>query len=175
MIENVILFEQEDWLVARDKAIIILIYGCGLRISEAFNLNKNDLLNSDRIIIKGKGGKFRSIPLLKIVKKYLFLYLDIMPHKISFADKIFRGKNGGEYNMAIFQRLVIKLRKYLNFSEEMTTHSLRHSFATDLLNSGCDIRLIQELLGHNSIATTEKYLKINKKKLFKDYNKLHNR
>ncbi|MDA9573494.1 tyrosine-type recombinase/integrase [Rickettsiales bacterium] len=158
------------WHIKRDQSLLILIYGCGLRISEALNMNidsiKNDIIN-----IKGKGNKERIIPLLPIISNYLYEYINLMPYKYSLSDYLFVSNLGNKYHRRTFNELIIKIRKNLNLSDLITPHSFRHSFATHLLESGAQLRGIQQLMGHENLATTERYIKVNKKKLLENYNK----
>jgi len=167
-------FIKLEWCQKRDLSILILIYSTGLRISEAFAVTMTEF-QQDHLVIFGKGGKERMVPLLPIAKQRINEYLQACPYKIKNHQEIFVGFRGGPYNKSIFQKLISNIRKYLQLSESVTPHALRHSFATHLLENGGDLRHIQELLGHSSLSTTQKYTKINKKHLFESYAKNHPR
>jgi integrase/recombinase XerC len=165
-------FVKEDWLQKRDLALLTLIYGSGLRISEALSLTKNHLNNNGVIIITGKGNKQRMVPILPIIEKRINEYLAALPHKIQNNEPIFLGLRGKKYQPAMFEKLIQNIREYLNLPNTITPHSFRHSFATHLLEAGGDLRTIQELLGHSSLSTTQRYTKIDKKRLLEVYNKV---
>jgi len=167
-------FVTESWCQKRDIAIIFLIYSTGLRISEAFNIIKSEF-KDDYIIIFGKGGKQRNIPIIAIVRQKINDYLKICPYKINENQPIFLGIRGKSYNKTIFQKLIREIRKYLQLPNSITPHAFRHSCATHILENGGDLRSIQELLGHSTISTTQKYTKINKNHLMQSYLKSHPR
>lgn len=160
---------KDEWQIKRDLALLTLIYGCGLRISEALSLTKKSLENNDVFIIDGKGGKQRMVPVLPIVKARIDDYLKLCPHKIT--AEIFLGAHGKPYLARVFSRLVQEIRRLLNLPETITPHAFRHSFATHLLEAGGDLRVIQELLGHASLSTTQRYTKIDKNRLLSEYKK----
>lgn len=173
--ESLNLFENlktspDDWIEVRDVTVFLLMYTGGLRISEALSLTQKNI-NADYLLIMGKGQKERIVPLLSITKTYLEKYLSILPYHISEDSKIFRGEKGGDLNPRIIQRKIAYFRTALNLPENTTPHSLRHSFATDLLDHGANLREIQELLGHKTISTTERYTKVSKAKLLSSYQK----
>ena len=163
---------KEPWLGKRDKALLTIIYACGLRIQEALSIRKKDFF-ADAIIVKGKGNKERQIPKLDIINKPVNEYLEYCPHPIMDNDFLFLGKNGEVLNPGVFQRQVRYLRKMLGLSNNITPHSYRHSFATHLLNEGVDIRTIQALLGHKNLSTTQAYTNLDINKLRSEYNKSH--
>ncbi len=171
-IENL---HKDTWQIKRDIALLTLIYGCGLRISEALSITKNSLANNDFLIITGKGKKQRMVPLLPLVKKRINAYLDICLLKQTNDKPIFLGKQGGIYTARMFSRLLQDIRRALNLPETVTPHAFRHSFATHLLEAGGDLRTIQELLGHQSLSTTQRYTKIDKSRLLSAYQKFHPR
>jgi integrase/recombinase XerC len=168
-------FSKQDWCKKRDTALLILIYGCGLRISEALSITKNDLGNNDILVITGKGNKQRMVPILPVVRLNIDQYLAACPHKISSDRPIFLGFRGGDYSPVLFERLISNIRKYLQLPKTITPHAFRHSFATHLLEAGGDLRTIQELLGHSSLSTTQRYTKIDKKRLLDVYANAHPR
>ena len=151
---------RSDWEAARDKAILYLMYGAGLRISEALSIYKNQCPLGDWLRVHGKGGKHRDVPILKIVSDSIQKYLLLMP--VEFVDEgfLFIGRRGGKLSPRIIQRLIQKLRIKLNLPDHATPHSLRHAFATQLLAGGGDLRSIQDLLGHSSLSTTQRYTSV---------------
>lgn len=161
---------KNEWSIKRDKALILVIYGCGLRISEALNLTFNDIAN-DVIKISGKGNKQRIVPLINYVKKEIQKYLKSCPFDIKADDKIFLSDKAKLYNRRSFALLIEKIRKNLNLADYLTPHALRHSFATHLMQNGADLRSIQQLLGHESLATTQRYTKVDKTRLLGQYQK----
>lgn len=163
----------EDWIDYRNRAVLMLLYGCGLRISEALGLNKSEFENANEtLVIKGKGNKQRVAPLLPEVKQAISQYLKTLPYD---SEALFLGERGGRLRPEIIQKKIRQLRIDLNLPEHATPHSLRHSFATHLLSEGADLRSIQELMGHESLATTEKYTHIDVKRLTDGYKKSHPR
>lgn len=160
----------EDWVDARDKAVLLILYGCGLRISEALNLNKNDIANT--LVVKGKGNKERIVPLIAQVQKAIQDYISICPYQ---GEILFYGEKGKRLRPEIIQKKLRQLRITHNLPDHTTPHSLRHTFASHLLSEGADLRSIQELLGHESLATTEKYTHIDAKRLTEGYKKTHPR
>lgn len=175
LFEQISKIHKEEWLVKRDEALLTLIYGCGLRISEALLISKKSLENSQTLTVLGKGQKQRIVPLLPIVLTKINLYLKSSPFEIKNDQPIFLNKKGKIYIRQEFNNLIIKIRRSLNLSENITPHSFRHSFATHLLESGGDLRTIQELLGHKNLSTTQRYTKIDKKRLINIYEKFQKR
>ena len=165
--------EKEKWIGLRNKSILMLLYGCGLRISEALNLNYDDIDNQDHILIKGKGGKERIVLMMEYIKKGITDYITECPKEIRTEDPLFIGKRMNRLSPRIIQYALEKIRNSLSLPETATPHALRHSFATHLLDSGGDLRTIQELLGHSSLSTTQKYTKVETKKLYEAYSKSH--
>ena len=165
--------EKEKWVGLRNKSILMLLYGCGLRISEALNLNYSDIDNEDHILIKGKGGKERIVPMMEYIKKGIMDYIAACPKEISDEDPLFIGKRMNRLSPRIVQYALERIRSSLALPETATPHALRHSFATHLLDSGGDLRTIQELLGHSSLSTTQKYTKVETAQLYKAYSKSH--
>ena len=171
VIEEAPNFEKENWQQCRDMAIFTLLYGCGLRISEAVNLNVGDFDNHDFLTIKGKGNKERIVPLLPIVIQTVNTYLESCPFKNPRGEAIFLGARGERITPRIIQRQMEKVRNYLRLPPNLTPHSFRHSFATHLLENGTDLRAIQQLLGHASLSTTQRYTEIETSKLIDEYRK----
>ena len=165
--------EDEKWIGLRNKAILLLLYGCGLRISEALSLNYDDVQNEDHILIKGKGEKERIVPMMPYIKKGIENYLEACPKEIISGEALFIGKRFSRLSPRIIQYALEKIRTALSLPETATPHALRHSFATHLLDSGGDLRTIQELLGHSSLSTTQKYTKVETSKLLDTYKKSH--
>ena len=151
---------RSDWEAARDKAILYLMYGAGLRISEALSIYKNQCPLGDWLRVKGKGGKHRDVPILKIVSDSIQKYLLLLPVEFVDEEFLFIGRRGGKLSPRIIQRLIQKLRIKLNLPDHATPHSLRHAFATQLLAGGGDLRSIQDLLGHSSLSTTQRYTSV---------------
>lgn len=166
------------WITIRDEALLLLIYGCGLRISEAINIKMSDIEGLDDsstttlIRILGKGSKVRILPILPIVETYILKYISECPYNVT-SDAIFVGAMGNKLNPDVFRDRIRKLRNITQLPSEASPHSFRHSFATDLLAAEVDIRTIQEMLGHSNLNSTQRYTKINKDKLREDYNKYH--
>ena len=151
---------RSDWEAARDKAILYLMYGAGLRISEALSIYKNQCPLGDWLRVHGKGGKHRDVPILKIVSDSIQKYLLLLPVEFVDEEFLFIGRRGGKLSPRIIQRLIQKLRIKLNLPDHATPHSLRHAFATQLLAGGGDLRSIQDLLGHSSLSTTQRYTSV---------------
>jgi integrase/recombinase XerC len=163
---------EESWVAMRDKALLILIYCTGLRISEALSIRKSDL-GGDFVKITGKGKKQRIVPLLDLAVNYLEQYLNLLPFEIEYNEPIFRGEKGRILQACVFNKKLIDLRRMLGLPEHMSAHAFRHSFATHLLSEGADLRSIQELLGHESLSTTQRYTKVDTERLLNVYNKAH--
>ena len=164
---------DEKWIGQRNQTILILLYGCGLRISEALNLNYSDFTNNDYLVIKGKGNKERMVPIMDYIRKSIMNYLEICPHEFATDDPLFIGKRRKRLSPRIIQYALEKIRASLALPETATPHALRHSFATHLLENGGDLRTIQELLGHSSLSTTQKYTKVENSQLLNVYTKTH--
>ncbi len=165
--------DDEKWVGQRNQTILILLYGCGLRISEALNLNYSDFTNNDYLVIKGKGNKERIVPMMDYIRKSIAHYMEICPYEFTNDDPLFIGKRRGRLSPRIIQYALEKIRASLALPETATPHALRHSFATHLLENGGDLRTIQELLGHSSLSTTQKYTKVENSQLLNVYTKTH--
>ena len=166
------------WVVARDRAILTLLYGCGLRISEALGLSQADAAmfdSQDIMIITGKGGKARIVPVIGPVREAMARYVRLCPHRTAADGPLFHGVRGGRLNARIVQRLIERLRGVLGLPDTATPHALRHSFATHLLSAGADLRAIQDLLGHASLSTTQIYTQVDRDHLLKQYERAHPR
>lgn len=166
-------FAKKEWQGLRDVAIFTILYGCGLRISEALSLNLGDISHNDFLKIKGKGNKERLVPLLAVVKEKINAYLEACPYDIKNGEALFLGARGERLSPRIVQRTLEKIRAYLGLADNLTPHALRHSFATHLLANGTDLRSIQELLGHASLTTTQRYTDVQIETLQKEYHKAH--
>ena len=164
--------QGEKWLVLRDRALIILIFGCGLRISEALSVKKTDInKNQSFLKIIGKGSKERLVPILPAVHKAIDEYINICPFKIE--DTIFKSVRGLPMSPRMAEKIIEKIRVYLQLPDYLTPHALRHSFATSLLNDGADLRTLQELLGHSSLSTTQLYTKVSLEQIQDVYKSAH--
>jgi integrase/recombinase XerC len=161
---------EVPWIAARDKAILTLLYACGLRISEALALTEAQLRHSPMTII-GKGGKGRLVPLLPNVKRLIEAYVDLCPFPLKQSEPVFRGSKGGVLSPRIVQLSMQRLRSALNLPDTATPHAMRHSFASHLLGNGADLRVIQDLLGHASLSTTQVYTEVNRTHLLEQYRK----
>jgi integrase/recombinase XerC len=148
---------HEPWIGARDAAVLSLLYGSGLRISEALSLTGADQPPPERLRIKGKGGKVRIVPLIPAVRGAIVQYAEICPFALTRDKPLFRGARGGALNPRLIQRAMQRMRGYLGLPDTATPHALRHAFATHLLANGADLRSIQTLLGHASLSTTQVY------------------
>lgn len=164
-----------DWLGARDQALLTLLYGCGLRIAEALSLTIADLPADGYVRVIGKGRKERQVPVLPEVVRAINAYRALCPFPETPSRPLFMGIKGGVLSQTMAQRAVRYLRGALNLPASTTPHALRHSFATHLLENGANLREIQELLGHASLSTTQIYADINAEELMKVYKKSHPR
>jgi len=164
-----------SWVAKRDAAVLTLLYGCGLRIGEALALNQKEAPNNDVIRIIGKGNKERMVPVLPLVIEAIKAYREACPFELKAKDALFVGARGGRLDAGVIQRQIRKLRGVLNLADTATPHALRHSFATHLLAGGGDLRTIQELLGHASLSTTQRYTAVDETKLNEEYKKAHPR
>jgi len=163
------------WIGARDQAVLTLLWGCGLRISEALSLRRRDAPLADSLRINGKGGKTRLSPVLPQVRTAVDAYLASVPFVLLPDDALFRASRGGPLGPRQVQGLVERLRSRLGLSERATPHALRHAFATHLLGAGADLRSIQELLGHASLSTTQRYTAVDAVALLSAYADAHPR
>jgi integrase/recombinase XerC len=167
--------DREDWEAARDEAVLTLLYGCGLRISEALSLKRSDAPLPDLLRITGKGSKTRMVPVLPAVRDAVAAYLTEVPFGLEPDAPLFRAKRGGPLSPRHVQATVQLLRGRLGLPASATPHALRHSFATHLLGAGADLRSIQELLGHASLSTTQRYAEVDAAALLSAYNRAHPR
>ena len=168
--------ERAPWVLARDAAVLALLYGSGLRLSEALSLKRRDIRSgADAIIVLGKGNKTRMVPILPQVTKAITDYVAICPYESSPDAPLFVGERGGPLSPRIVQLAMARLRGALGLPETATPHALRHSFATHLLARGGDLRAIQELLGHASLSTTQIYTAVDTERLLEVYASAHPR
>ncbi len=166
----------EPWIEARDIAVFSLLYGAGLRISEALGITRRQVEDADGAMrITGKGGKTRLVPLLPVVREAIAAYLAVCPYAVAADEPLFRGARGGVLNPRIVQRTMARLRGALGMPDSATPHALRHAFATHILSDGGDLRTIQELLGHASLSTTQIYTDIDEAHLMSVYRSAHPR
>ncbi|MBB5073645.1 integrase/recombinase XerC [Bartonella callosciuri] len=169
--------ENEPWIIARNTAVLVLLYGCGMRISEALALTPEQFSDPEKtsLFVTGKGEKTRLVPLIQAVREAVQNYLKCCPYPLVDNQPMFRGARGGLLQPAIIQRAVRNLRAHLGLPETATPHTLRHSFATHLLSRGGDLRTIQELLGHACLSTTQAYTHVDTDHLLEIYKKAHPR
>lgn len=165
--------EREPWETARDEAVLTLLWGCGLRISEALSLTFGAAPLGQAIRITGKGGKTRIVPVLDAVRVAIDVYLDELPFVLGPDEPLFRAKRGGPLSPRHVQGLVQTLRGRLGLSDRVTPHAFRHAFATHLLGAGADLRAIQDLLGHASLSTTQRYTQVDAAGLLAAYQAAH--
>ncbi|MEE4288470.1 MAG: tyrosine recombinase XerC [Erythrobacter sp.] len=164
-----------DWIGARDRAVLLLMYGSGLRIAEALSLTGRDVPLGETLQVTGKGGKQRIVPILPITRAAVAAYTEACPHKADPSDPLFRGAKGGPLSPGMVQRAMAQARRALGLPDTATPHALRHSFATHLLGAGADLRSLQELLGHASLGSTQIYTKVDAARMLEDYRAAHPR
>jgi integrase/recombinase XerC len=168
-------FVASAWQAKRDIAILTLLYGCGLRISEALGLSRAEAPRGELMTVAGKGRKERVVPVLAAVRETISDYLAACPYALPADGPLFVGARGGPLNPRLVQRRMAELRAVLGLPETATPHALRHSFATHLLGAGGDLRAIQELLGHASLSTTQRYTSVETERLLAIYDAAHPR
>ena len=166
---------REDWIAARDTAVATLLYGLGLRISEALSLTGADHPLPETLRITGKGGKTRPVPVIPAAAEAVADYIRQCPFELAPTEPLFRGARGGPVNPRLIQAAMERARLRLGLPATATPHALRHSFATHLLSAGGDLRAIQELLGHASLSTTQAYTAVDAARLMEVYEKAHPR
>ena len=166
-----------EWIAARDAAVLLLLYGSGLRISEALGLNRRDAPLGDRDVLRiiGKGGKERLVPVLPVTQAGIERYVALCPYPLEPESPLFVGAKGGPLSARIIQLAIERRRSALDLPDTATPHALRHSFATHLLSAGADLRQIQELLGHASLSTTQIYTEVDRQRLLEVYDAAHPR
>jgi integrase/recombinase XerC len=167
---------REPWIIARDAAVLALLYGSGLRLSEALGLKRGDVrANTEALVVTGKGNKTRMVPILPQVTRAINDYIAICPFRLPPDGPLFVGERGGPLSPRIVQLAMARLRGALGIADTATPHALRHSFATHLLARGGDLRAIQELLGHASLSTTQIYTAVDTERLLEVYTSAHPR
>jgi integrase/recombinase XerC len=175
VIEAVELQASEPWIAARDVAVVTLLYGCGLRISEGLGLTGAEHPLPEVLRIRGKGGKERLVPVLPAASAAVAAYVRLCPYPPAPDAPLFRGARGGALNPRLVRKAMESARMQLGLPSTATPHALRHSFATHLLAAGGDLRAIQELLGHASLSTTQAYTAVDQARLMEVYDKTHPR
>ncbi len=173
LIDTIELQSPDSWIAARDVAVLTLLYGCGLRISEALGLTRRAAPLPEVLRITGKGNKQRIVPVLPIARASVDSYLRLCPFAQTPNDPLFLGKRGGPLNPRMIQKTMQMARMQLGLPATATPHAMRHSFATHLLEAGGDLRSIQELLGHASLSTTQAYTAVDQTRLMEVYKKAH--
>jgi integrase/recombinase XerC len=166
---------NENWIGARDRAVLLLLYGSGLRISEALSLEGRDAPLGEILQVTGKGGKQRIVPILPICQEAVARYCAKCPWPIESDQPLFRGVKGGRLSQGMVQKAMARARRALGLPETATPHALRHSFATHLLGAGADLRSLQELLGHASLGSTQIYTKVDAATMLENYREAHPR
>ena len=165
----------EPWIGARDRAVLLLLYGAGLRIAEALSLKAGALPLGEVLLVTGKGGKQRVVPVLPIIRAAVDAYAAQCPWPLAKGEALFRGAKGGPLSPGIIQKAVARARVSLGLPPTATPHALRHSFATHLLGAGADLRSLQELLGHASLGSTQIYTRVDAATLLDVYRTAHPR
>lgn len=163
------------WIAARDRAVLLLLYGAGLRIGEAMALPARILPVGERMTITGKGGRQRVVALLPLVREAIAAYATLVPYPLARDEPLFRGAKGGPLNAGMIRQAVARARTALGLPPTATPHALRHSFASHLLGAGADLRSLQELLGHASLSSTQIYTRVDSATLLDTYRKAHPR
>lgn len=166
---------EDEWIGARDRAVLLLLYGAGLRIAEALSLSGADHPLAERLTVTGKGGKQRVVPVLPIVAEAVADYVRRCPWPLGASEPLFRGAKGGPLSPGMVQKAVARARQLLGLPATATPHALRHSFATHLLGAGADLRSLQELLGHASLGSTQIYTRVDAATLLDTYRSAHPR
>nr|WP_298927811.1 tyrosine recombinase XerC [uncultured Erythrobacter sp.] len=166
---------SDDWIGARDRAVLLLMYGSGLRIAEALSLKGGDIPLGETLMVTGKGGKQRLVAILPITRDAVAEYANTCPYPLDTKGALFRGAKGGTLSQGMVQKAMAKARRALGLPDTATPHALRHSFATHLLSAGADLRSLQELLGHASLGSTQIYTKVDAASLLENYRSAHPR
>ncbi|HEY9080327.1 tyrosine recombinase XerC [Magnetovibrio sp.] len=175
MVELADVLATEHWVGKRDRALLMLLYGCGLRIAEALDLDVKDVPEGDTMVVTGKGNKQRVVPVLPKVRAAISAYMKASPYPMTPNSPLFLGVRGKRLQAGVAQAMVRDMRAYLGLPDSATPHALRHSFATHLLAGGGDLRTIQELLGHASLSTTQRYTDVDAARLQAVYSHTHPR
>ena len=175
LVQSVAEAAHDDWIGARDRAVLLLLYGAGLRIAEALSLTAGDAALGETLRVTGKGGKQRVVPILPVVRDAVADYVKRQPFTLLPGSALFRGAKGGPLSPGLVQKAVAAARVVLGLPATATPHALRHSFATHLLGAGADLRSLQELLGHASLGSTQIYTKVDAATLLDTYRAAHPR
>lgn len=170
---NIQEYASDEWIGLRDAAICTLLYGCGLRINEVLSLNAKQKPRGGFITVLGKGNKIRNVPVLPVVELAITKYIEKCPYIITDDNPLFVGKKGNRLQSSVFRKVMQNLRANLDLPDKTTPHAMRHSFATHLLINGGNLRTIQKLLGHASLSTTQRYTKLDSKRLLEVYKNSH--
>ena len=173
LLDAIELQSEKPWVAARDVAVVTLLWGCGLRISEALSLKGSDAPLPSALRIVGKGGKERIVPVVPAAQNALDTYLHLCPYPLEPDASLFRAVRGGGLGPGAIQKVMARARMQLGLPATATPHAMRHSFATHLLNAGGDLRAIQELLGHASLSTTQAYTAVDTARLMEVYDRAH--
>lgn len=173
--ETVEALAAESWVGARDRAVLLMLYGAGMRISEALSLKGSDLPLGETLTVTGKGNKQRMVPLVPLIREAVDAYVRQCPWSLTGEDPLFRGLKGGPLSQGMVQKVTAQARRALGLPDTATPHALRHSFATHLLGAGTDLRSLQELLGHASLGSTQIYTKVDAASLLDTYRSAHPR
>ncbi|WP_299826718.1 tyrosine recombinase XerC [uncultured Roseobacter sp.] len=173
LIDAIELQSEKPWVAARDVAVVTLLWGCGLRISEALGLTGAEAPLPDVLRILGKGGKERVVPVVPAARTALDAYLKLCPYPLEPDQPLFRAIRGGPLGAGAIQKVMARARMQLGLPASATPHAMRHSFATHLLDAGGDLRAIQELLGHASLSTTQAYTAVDTARLMEVYDRAH--
>ena len=166
---------KADWIGERDRAVLLLLYGSGLRIAEALSLKGRDVPLGEVLQVTGKCGKQRVVPILPITREAVNAYARKCPWPIEADEALFRGAKGGPLSQGMVQTAMARARRMLGLPDTATPHALRHSFATHLLGAGADLRSLQELLGHASLGSTQIYTKVDAATMLENYRSAHPR
>ena len=166
---------KDEWIGLRDAAVLLLMYGAGMRIAEALSLTGDMLPLGETATITGKGAKQRMVPLLPVVREAVAAYAKACPYQLAAKAPLFRGAKGGSLSQGMVQKAMARARKALGLPASATPHALRHSFATHLLSAGADLRSLQELLGHASLGSTQIYTKVDAAQMLETYRAAHPR
>ena len=175
LVQSVAEAASDDWIGARDRAVLLLLYGAGLRIAEALSLTTADAALGETLLVTGKGGKQRVVPILPVVRDAVADYVERQPFTLLPGSALFRGAKGGALSPGLVQKAVAAARIALGLPATATPHALRHSFATHLLGAGADLRSLQELLGHASLGSTQIYTRVDAATLLDTYRSSHPR
>ena len=175
MVELVEASASNEWTGLRDAAVLLLMYGAGLRIAEALSLDAAHLPLSDTLMVTGKGGKQRVVPILPVIADAVADYAAACPYDLPRSEPLFRGVKGGPLSPGMVQKATMRARKLLGLPDTATPHALRHSFATHLLSAGTDLRSLQELLGHASLGSTQIYTRVDAATMLDSYRAAHPR